>query len=177
MSFAALIPWLITAFGGLYLLVIWLIEYDVSAPGGAISRLPRTVITGHVLLATSGLIVWIIYLIEDRYILAWVALSTLFVVALLGLTMLGRWIVGGRGPAGGVGGRTRREPAGGRPPRPPKAFSPSRSSWAMAFSLVPRSPWYCSPSSEWAAADRPHRPGRSRPQLPVPRPTGPSCAG
>jgi hypothetical protein len=93
MSVAALIAWVITAFGGLYLLTIWLIEYDVSAPGGAISRLPRTVITGHVLLATSGLVVWIIYLIEDRDILAWIALSTLSVVALLGLTMLGRWIV------------------------------------------------------------------------------------
>jgi hypothetical protein len=92
MSVAALITWIITAFGGLYLLVIWLIEYDVSAPGGAVSRLPRTVITGHVLLATSGLVVWIIYLIEDRDILAWIALSTLVAVALLGLTMLGRWI-------------------------------------------------------------------------------------
>src|ERR1039457_2408925 len=117
MSFAALITWLITAFGGLYLLVIWLIEYDVSAPGGAISRLPRPVIPGHVLLATSGLIVWIIYLIEDRYILAWVALSTLFVVALLGLTMLGRWIVVRRALAGAGRGSPSEELAGARPPR------------------------------------------------------------
>ncbi len=93
MSVVALIAWLITAFAGLYLLVIWLIEYDVSAPGGAISRLPRTVITGHVLLATSGLVVWIVYVIADRDVLAWAALSVLCVVALLGLTMLGRWIV------------------------------------------------------------------------------------
>ena len=111
MTVAALITWLITAFGGLYLLIVWLIEYDVSAPGGAVSRLPRTVISGHVLLATAGLVVWIIYLIEDRDILAWIALSTLCAVALLGLTLLGRWIVvrraltaavrasGGEGPA------------------------------------------------------------------------------
>ena len=92
MNVVALITWVVTAFAGLYLLVVWLIEYDVSAPGGSVSRLPRTVITGHVLLATSGLVVWIIYLIEDRDILAWIALSTLCVVALLGLTMLGRWI-------------------------------------------------------------------------------------
>ncbi len=92
MNVFALITWVITAFAGLYLLVVWLIEYDVSAPGGAVSRLPRTVITGHVLLATSGLVVWIIYLIEDRDILGWIAFSTLCVVALLGLTMLGRWI-------------------------------------------------------------------------------------
>src|SRR5713101_6828514 len=92
MTVAALITWIITAVGGLYLLAVWLIEYDVSAPGGAVSRLPRTVITGHVLLATSGLVVWIIYLIEDKNMLAWIALSTLSAVALLGLTMLGRWI-------------------------------------------------------------------------------------
>ena len=76
MTVAALITWIITAFGGLYLLAIWLIEYDVSAPGGAVSRLPRTVITGHVLLATTGLVVWIVYLIVDRYMLALIALST-----------------------------------------------------------------------------------------------------
>ena len=93
MTVAALITWIITAFAGLYLLAIWLIEYDVSAPGGAVSRLPRTVITGHVLLATTGLIVWIIYLVLDRNTLAWVALSTLCAVALLGLTMLGRWVM------------------------------------------------------------------------------------
>jgi len=93
MTVAALITWIITAFGGLYLLAIWLIEYDVSAPGGAVSRLPRTVITGHVLLATTGLVVWIVYLIVDRYMLALIALSTLFAVVLLGLTMLGRWIM------------------------------------------------------------------------------------
>jgi hypothetical protein len=93
MTVAALITWIITAFGGLYLLAIWLIEYDVSAPGGAVSRLPRTVITGHVLLATTGLVVWIVYLIVDRYMLALIALSTLCAVVLLGLTMLGRWIM------------------------------------------------------------------------------------
>lgn len=92
MAVAALISWLITAFAGLYLLVIWLIEYDVSAPGGAVSRLPRTVITGHVLLATGGLALWILYLILDRDVLARIALPALAVVVLLGLTMLGRWL-------------------------------------------------------------------------------------
>src|SRR5258708_9398532 len=102
MTVAALITWIITAFGGVYLLAIWLIEYDVSAPGGAVSRLPRTVITGHVLLATPGLVVWIVYLIVDRYMLALIALSTLLAVALLGLTMLGRWIMVRRTLASGL---------------------------------------------------------------------------
>ena len=93
MTVAALITWTVTAFAGLYLLAIWLIEYDVSAPGGAPTRLPRTVISGHVLLASSGLVVWVSYLIVDRDLLAWIALATLVAVVILGLTMLGRWIV------------------------------------------------------------------------------------
>jgi hypothetical protein len=93
MNVVALITWTVTVFAGLYLLAIWLIEYDVSAPGGAVSRLPRTVISGHVLLATSGLVVWVTYLIVDRDMLAWIALATLVAVVLLGLTMLGRWVL------------------------------------------------------------------------------------
>ena len=89
----ALISWIVTVCAGLYLLAIWLIEYDISAPGGAVSRLPRTIISGHGLLASSGLLVWIGYLIVDRDMLGWVALATLVAVVLLGLTMLGRWIV------------------------------------------------------------------------------------
>lgn len=110
MGVAALITWIITAFAGLYLLAVWLIEYDVSAPGGAASRLPRTVITGHVLLAVGGLVVWIIYLIADRDMLAWDVLATLGVVALLGLTMLGRWIVVRRALAAALRAGTREGP-------------------------------------------------------------------
>lgn len=89
----ALFTWFVTAFAGLYLLAIWLIEYDIGAPGGAVTRLPRTVVSGHVLLAASGLVAWIAYLILDRDMLAWIALATLGAVALLGFTMLGRWIL------------------------------------------------------------------------------------
>jgi len=93
MVFVALISWIMTVSAGLYLLVIWLIEYDISAPGGAVTRLPRTVISGHGLLASSGLLVWIGYLIVDQDMLGWIALGTLVAVILLGLTMLGRWIL------------------------------------------------------------------------------------
>ena len=93
MVFVALISWILTVSAGLYLLAIWLIEYDIGAPGGAVTRLPRTVISGHGLLASSGLLVWIGYLIVDRDMLGWIALGTLVAVILLGLTMLGRWIL------------------------------------------------------------------------------------
>lgn len=93
MVFLALISWILTVSAGLYLLAIWLIEYDISAPGGAVTRLPRTVVSGHGLLASSGLLVWIGYLIVDRDMLGWIALGTLVAVILLGGTMLGRWIL------------------------------------------------------------------------------------
>src|SRR5436189_6279205 len=91
MRIIALSSWFGTAFAGLYLLAIWLIEYDISAPGGAVSRLPRTVIGGHVLLASRS---------EERRVgnesaardmPARIDLGALLAVVLLGLTMLGRW--------------------------------------------------------------------------------------
>src|SRR5438045_8980358 len=48
MGVAALISWLVTAFVGLYLLAVWLIENDVTSRGAAASRLPAPVIAGHI---------------------------------------------------------------------------------------------------------------------------------
>lgn len=93
MVVVALISWIMTVCAGLYLLTIWLIEYDISAPGGAVTRLPRTLISGHGVLASSGLVVWVGYLILDRDMLGWIAVATLGTVIVLGLTMLGRWII------------------------------------------------------------------------------------
>ena len=45
MSLAALFSWLITVSGGLYLLIIWLIEYDHEFQSGAATRLPVPVIS------------------------------------------------------------------------------------------------------------------------------------
>jgi hypothetical protein len=93
MALVALITWLITASGGLYLLAIWLIEYDKEFQSAAATRLPVPVISAHALLALGGLTVWVAYLVTDMSRLAWVATATLGVVALLGLTMAARWIV------------------------------------------------------------------------------------
>ena len=122
MRIFALSTWLVTAFAGLYLLTIWLIEYDIGAPGGAVTRLPRTVISGHVLLAVSGLAAWIGYLIADRDMLAWIALATLLAVALLGLTMLGRWIMVRRAIAAAL--RARSRDAFARSPMPAESAFP-----------------------------------------------------
>jgi hypothetical protein len=91
MALAALISWLVTVFVGLYLLVVWLIENDVTNLGTA-SRLPGPVIFGHVLLALTGLGVWVAHLITDSAATGWAALGILGAIGILGLTMFTRWI-------------------------------------------------------------------------------------
>ncbi len=46
MTVAALITWVITALGELYLLAIWLIEYDPDFQHAAATRLPVPVVAG-----------------------------------------------------------------------------------------------------------------------------------
>ena len=55
MSLLALVTWIIAASGGLYLLSIWLIEYDKDFHAVAATRLPPAVLAGHVMLAVGGL--------------------------------------------------------------------------------------------------------------------------
>lgn len=92
MGVAALLAWLVTAFGGLYLLAVWLIENDPTQRATARSRLPGPVILGHVLLALTGLVVWVIYLLTDSNTMGWAALGVLACIVTLGLTMFTRWI-------------------------------------------------------------------------------------
>ena len=91
MSLVALLTWIVTAGAGLYLLTIWLIEYDREFQSAAATRLPVPVISAHALLAVAGLVVWGVYLITDTPRLALAAAATLVVVAALGLTMAVRW--------------------------------------------------------------------------------------
>jgi hypothetical protein len=89
---AALVTWIITALGGAVLLGTWLSRGGLRAPVvGAATRFPPALIFGHFLLAATGLVLWIVYLITDADALTWVALAILVVVALLGLTMVTRW--------------------------------------------------------------------------------------
>jgi hypothetical protein len=92
MGVAALISWLVTALFGLYLLTVWLIENDVTGRGAAASRLPAPVIFGHVLLALTGLVFWVIHLLSGADAPGWAAVGILGGVATLGLTMFTRWI-------------------------------------------------------------------------------------
>jgi len=92
MSLIALVTWIITVGGGLYLLSIWLIEYDKEFQSVAATRLPPAVLTSHAILALGGLFVWIGYVIVDEENLAWIALAIILTAASLGVTMAIRWI-------------------------------------------------------------------------------------
>ncbi len=110
MSLVALLTYLLTAMAGLYLLTIWLIEYDHEFQTAAATRLPVPVISAHALLAVTGLVVWGIFLLTDRSRLAWTAVLILVLVAVLGFTMAIRWIKVYRTNAAPAG---RRAPVGG----------------------------------------------------------------
>ncbi len=105
MSIAALVAWILTAGGGFVLLGKWISHGGVRSPGT--SRFPPGLIFSHFGLAAAGLVLWIIYLVNDQAALAWVAFALLVVIAVLGFAMLARWIPGYRAhaavAAGGAG--------------------------------------------------------------------------
>jgi hypothetical protein len=92
MSLIALVLWITTAGGGLYLLSIWLIEYDKDFQSVTATRLPPVVLGSHVLLAGGGLLVWAGYLLFDREPLAWIAVGAICLAATLGTVMAIRWV-------------------------------------------------------------------------------------
>jgi hypothetical protein len=103
-GFAALITWFAAVLAGLYMFTVWLIENDVTARHTAPSQLPVPVVFAHLVLAVTGLGVWVAYLVLDRAALAWTAFGVLCVIALLGLAMFARWIPVYRDPATAGGG-------------------------------------------------------------------------
>ena len=92
MSIAALFAWILTVFGGLVLLMIWIIEYDSEFQGSAATRLPVPVISTHALLGLGGLALWFSYILIDQDRLAWVSVAVLGTAAVLGLAMAARWV-------------------------------------------------------------------------------------
>jgi hypothetical protein len=95
MDIAALITWLVTAIGGFYMLGIWISKGGHRAGTG--TRLAPGLVFGHFALAATGLVLWIIYLVANESVLAWISFVLLLVVALIGFTMFARWLPVRRG--------------------------------------------------------------------------------
>jgi hypothetical protein len=92
MKWAALITWVLTAGGGFVLLSIWLARGGMQQQRDAGNRIRPPLIMSHFLLAATGLVLWIIYLINDSKALAWTAFVLLAIVAVLGFTMFAIWL-------------------------------------------------------------------------------------
>jgi hypothetical protein len=114
MKWAALITWVITALGGFGLLAIWLQRGGIKQADQPGRRIRPPLIFTHMLLAASGLVLWIIYLAADKKGWAWAAFVVLLIVASLGFGMLALWIQrrqtdGGPALAGAPGSATMTE--------------------------------------------------------------------
>jgi hypothetical protein len=92
MGVVALGAWLLTGGCGLYLLAIWLIEYDREFQTTTRTRLPVPVLSTHVVLAMAGLAAWSAYLFLDKRVLAIMSVILLLCVVVLGFTMAYRWL-------------------------------------------------------------------------------------
>ena len=96
LGLAALITWVGTVGFGSYLFGTWLARGGLSQLPLAFNRppsyFPAPLVFGHVIMATTGLLVWIAYLLTDWKVLAWVAFTILLPVDLFGFSMFGRWL-------------------------------------------------------------------------------------
>ncbi|MCZ4099331.1 hypothetical protein G3I60_34590 [Streptomyces sp. SID13666] len=92
MGSVALGVWLLTASLGAYLFTIWLRHGGLRQREAGITRLPVSLILGHILLAVVGLAAWTVFLFGDLMASAWAACGVVLVVASLGLMMLFRWL-------------------------------------------------------------------------------------
>ena len=102
MSIVALVVWVITAGFGSFMARIWISHGGL--PGKGSSHLPAVRVFSHLGLAVTGLIVWIIYVVTDIGVLAWIAFALLVLAAVLGGLLFRRWSVDGRAAMGGRGG-------------------------------------------------------------------------
>ena len=92
MKWAALITWVLTAGGGFVLLAIWLSRGGMRQQEERGNRIRPPLIMSHFLLAAAGLVLWIIYVVDSKKTLAWIAFAALLVVALLGFAMFAIWL-------------------------------------------------------------------------------------
>jgi hypothetical protein len=91
LGFAALTTWLIDAFSGAYMLATWIARGGLHQQRTTGDRLAPKVVFTHFGIATTGLLVWISYLITRWVPLAWAAVGLLMLVIGLGISTVTLW--------------------------------------------------------------------------------------
>jgi manganese efflux pump family protein len=100
MAVAALVTWVITAGLGFFMLGTWIRQGGIRTTSGeAVSTFPPPAVFGHFGLAAAGLVLWIVYVINDAEALPWIAFVDLLVVAGIGDVLVLRWLKGRRASA------------------------------------------------------------------------------
>jgi len=92
MEWVALVTWVLTAGGGFVMFGLWLKNGGMAQSEAPGERIRANRILLHLVLAATGLVVWIIYVASDSEGLAWAAFALLAIVAVLGFSMLATWL-------------------------------------------------------------------------------------
>jgi predicted lysophospholipase L1 biosynthesis ABC-type transport system permease subunit len=101
MAIAALITWLVTAGFGSFMVFRWRSNGGLSRGGSTATHFPPARVFTHLGLAVAGLVVWIIYLVTDAGLWAWIAVIDLVLVAVLGSLLARQWAKDGRAAMAG----------------------------------------------------------------------------
>ncbi len=88
---AALITWLIDAVSGGYMLATWIARGGLHQQRTTGDRLAPRVVFTHFGIATTGLLVWVSYLVTLWIPLAWLAVGLLMLVIGLGISTVTLW--------------------------------------------------------------------------------------
>lgn len=99
MKWAAVATWFVTIDGGLVLLGFWLRAGGLRRPHRRGPRIGPELVAVHLSLAATSFALWIVYLTGGGLAWAIAALCVLVVVATIGFTMFGIWLVHRLAPA------------------------------------------------------------------------------
>jgi hypothetical protein len=91
LGLAALITWLLDAGSGGYMLTTWIRRGGPQQVRAAGEGIAPYLVFSHFGLASSGLLLWISYLVSQVTALAWVAVSLLVLVIGLGISTVTLW--------------------------------------------------------------------------------------
>jgi glucan phosphoethanolaminetransferase (alkaline phosphatase superfamily) len=92
MAVVVLTVWLLTAGLGSYLATVWIRHGGLRQRRMGVTRLPVWLVLGHVALAATGLLAWLLFLFGHVRASAWAACAVILVVASFGFMMLFRWL-------------------------------------------------------------------------------------